>query len=301
MARTLDVSRANVWYALKAVAETGMTLFRVRGRGYRLAEPIDWLRRDEVMRLLGAKSAIFDIEIVDSADSTSDLLLRSPQNDATTGTVIAAEWQRKGRGRLGRPWHSGLGAAITFSLRWRFPQGAGSLAGLSLAVSVAVVRALARAGISDVRVKWPNDILWRHRKIAGILVEVTGDALGPTIAIMGVGINVKLDERVKSEIDQAACDAIEAGCTAGRSELLACTLLELAQILPQFSKRGFAPFAAEWQQHHAYHEKEVTLRMPGGSHISGKIAGIADDGSLVLRTRGGVRRFYGGEISLRPA
>jgi BirA family transcriptional regulator, biotin operon repressor / biotin---[acetyl-CoA-carboxylase] ligase len=299
IARALGVSRANVWYALKNVAETGIALYRVPGRGYRLAERIDWLQPETVMCALGEKSAIFDVHIVDSVDSTNDWLFRALEDGAKSGTVVAAEWQRKGRGRLRRPWHSALGAAITFSLLWKFPRGAASLSGLSLAVGVAVARALKRAGIDDVLLKWPNDVLWREKKLAGILIEVTGDALEPA-AVIGIGINFKLDLKIRAAIEQPVCDATEAGCTVGRSLLFAYTLDELAQALPRFSASGFAPFLGEWERHHAYHRKDVTLRMPDGGRVRGRIAGAAPDGSLLLKTRSGLRRFYGGEISLRP-
>lgn len=299
MARALNTKRANVWHALKNAEQTGVTLFRVRGRGYCLAGPIDWLNRDVVMSALG--DCVFRLRILDSVDSTNEWVMRHAREGAHTGLVAAAEWQREGRGRLGRAWHSALGGAITFSVLWRFPEGAGSLAGLSLAVSVAVARALARAGVRKVSLKWPNDVLWRHRKLAGTLIEISGDALGPTTAVIGIGVNVKLDPRTKAAIDQAACDLAETGCAASRSDVLAHLLAELAQILPAFSACGFAPFAAEWQRLHAYHEKNVTLKMPDGANVAGKIAGTAGDGSLMLKTRSGMRRFYGGEISLRRA
>lgn len=297
IAASLGVSRANVWYALKNVGQAGIALRRVRGRGYRLAEPIDWLDADQVACELRNKSSLFRIEILDTADSTNTRVLH--RVDAAHGLVIAAEWQLAGRGRLGRPWHSALGDGLTFSLLWRFPQGAGSLSGLSLAVSVAVVRALVRANVSGLSLKWPNDILWRHRKLAGILIEIAGDAVGPASAVIGIGINAKLSSSVKVRIDQAAGDLAEAGCTMKRSALLAGVLGELADVLRLFSVDGFGPFAPEWQRLHVYHEKRVTLTMPDGSAIAGKIAGAANDGSLMLETRSGMRRFYGGEISLK--
>lgn len=299
MAQALDISRANVWYALKDAGQTGIALFRVRGRGYRLAEPIDWLDANAVMRNLKDKSSLFRLCILDTVDSTNNWLLRESASGAPGGSVVAAEWQRQGRGRLGRIWYSGLGAALTFSLLWRFPQGAGTLSGLSLASSLAVLRGLARAGATGLSLKWPNDILWRHQKLAGILIEIAGDALGPTAAVIGIGVNVKLSDAIKAEIDQAACDLADAGCTTGRSALLACLLSELADVLQLFSTHGFGPLAAEWQRLHVYHDKNVTLKMPDGVSVAGKIAGAAHDGSLMLKTKSGMRRFYGGEISLR--
>lgn len=300
MARALGVSRANVWYALKNAGQMGITLFRVRGRGYRLAEPIDWLEADVVTHALGSRGTKFQLKILDTVDSTNSWLLREAQVGAPGGLVAAAEWQRQGKGRMGRKWHSNLGGALTFSLLWRFAQGAGALSGLSLAVSLAVARGLAAAGISGLSLKWPNDILWRRRKLAGILIEIAGDAAGPTLAVIGIGVNVRLGKKTLAEIDQAACDLSEAGCALSRSEVLARLLVALADILRVFSANGFAPLTEEWQNLHAYHAKKVTLRMPDGAAIAGTIRGTANDGSLMLETKSGVRRFYGGEISVRP-
>ncbi len=149
MARVLGVSRASVWNALHALDASGIEIFRVRGRGYRLAEPLSLLANDAIESALGAAAPRFSIEVIDRVESTNTLLMQRAAAGARSGTVIAAEWQTDGRGRRGRAWHALPGAALTFSLLWRFEQGAGLLAGLSLAVGVAVTRALAQCGVRD--------------------------------------------------------------------------------------------------------------------------------------------------------
>jgi BirA family biotin operon repressor/biotin-[acetyl-CoA-carboxylase] ligase len=300
MARVLGVTRASVWNAVRALEGAGVELFKVRGRGYRLAEPLSLLDRAEIVRCLGASAARFSLDVMDSAGSTNALLVQAAAGGAASGTVIAAEWQTQGRGRRGRPWHSMPGAALTFSLLWRFQQGAGFLAGLSLAVGVAVARALPRLGVSDAGLKWPNDVLWRGRKLAGILIEVQGDMLGPTAAVIGIGLNCRLPAALRDRIDQPAADlAIASGHTADRNHALAAVLLELERVLIQFARDGFAALRDEWQERHVYQGRSVRLALPDGSAIEGIAQGVAEDGSLLLTTKDGARRFHSGEVSLR--
>ena len=142
MARTLGVSRASFWNALHALDGTGLEIFKVHGRGYRLSQPLVWLERGAIERALGADAGGFSIEVLDLVPSTNTLLMERVAAGAPGGSVLAAEWQTQGRGRRGRVWHATPGAALTFSLLWRFQLGASALSGLSLAVGVAVIRAL---------------------------------------------------------------------------------------------------------------------------------------------------------------
>ena len=126
------------------------------------------------------------------------------------------------------------------------------MAGLSLAVGVAVVRALEAEGLSGVELKWPNDLIHRHLKVGGILVELNGDALGPSTVVVGLGLNVRLPLSVKRDIAQPVSDLTAvAGRGAppiDRNRLLARLAAELAVTLATYGEHGFAPFAAEWQR-----------------------------------------------------
>ena len=300
MARVLGVSRASVWNALHALDASGLEIFRVRGRGYRLAEPLAMLDRGAIEDALKAHAQQFAIEVIDTVESTNTLLMQRAENGAPSATVIAAEWQTQGRGRRGRPWHALPGATLTFSLLWRFQQGAGFLAGLSLAVGVALTRVLAACGVRDVGLKWPNDMLWHGCKLAGILIEMHGDMLGPSSAVIGIGLNCRLPPALRERIDQPVADVVAAGSTvANRNRLLALLLIELESVLTRFAREGFAPFRDEWQRWHVYQGKPVKLALPDGGTVYGTAEGIAENGALLLATRTGQLHVHSGELTLR--
>jgi len=299
---SLGMSRGSVWHAMRELDAAGLEIYRVRGRGYRLPQPLSLLDRVEVERHLGRHAARFTLEIADSVGSTNTLLVRRAEVGAPSATVIAAEWQSGGRGRQGRAWHAGIGGALTFSLLWRFAQGASAVAGLSLAVGVAIARAVEKLGVADAVLKWPNDVLWRGQKLAGILIEMQGDALGPSVAVIGIGVNVRLSDAVRGRIDQDVTD-LESACgrTLDRNAVLALLLVELSSMLDTFTRDGFAPLRGEWQRRHAHQDRRVTLVLPDARRESGMARGVAEDGALLVETRAGMRRYHSGEISLRPA
>ena len=301
LARALRVSRTTVWKALQNLEQWGVILFKVHGRGYRLVTPIDWLDPKQIQHWLGAHADALQVHLMDTVDSTNSLLLEEARVGAPSGLALAAELQTRGRGRRGRVWHTGLGDALTFSLLWRFDGGVSSLHGLSLAVSLALVRALRRLGGTDVMVKWPNDILWRGQKLAGVLIEVQGDANGPTAAVIGVGINVRLDERLRNRIGQPVADLVDAGIGHGRNRVLGEVLCSLADVLALFSAQGFEPFSAEWERCHLLAGQPVALLLPDGAEARGTVTGVDEDGALLLQTSTGLCRFHSGEVTVRAA
>jgi BirA family biotin operon repressor/biotin-[acetyl-CoA-carboxylase] ligase len=309
LAAKVGLTRARVSQVLKDAEGAGLALERVKGRGYRLLEAPDFLDVDAVRARLaelgqnrpGAPSLA--IEIVDQIESTSSELSRRSQRRDIHGMVIAAEWQTAGRGRRGRSWTAVAGGSLTFSLGWQFEQGAGFLAGLSLAVGVAVVRALEAEGFAGIALKWPNDLIHRHHKLGGILIDINGDALGPSTTVIGVGLNVRLPANVRKDIPAPVTDLTTvAGKKAppvNRNHLFARLLDQLAAVLQQYATEGFAPFAAEWQHRHAYQGKMVKLLLPDGATVTGKVAGVDASGALVLADGPRRARFLSGEISLR--
>ena len=311
LAAKVGLTRARVSQVLKEAEGAGLALERVKGCGYRLLEAPDFLdakavaARLETLRAGDDAAPRLAIEVVDQVDSTSTELLRRVQRRDIHGVVLAAEWQTAGRGRRGRSWTAVAGGSLTFSLGWQFEQGAGFLAGLSLAVGVAVARALEAEGFAGIALKWPNDLVHRHLKVGGILIEMNGDALGPSTAVIGVGLNVRLPVEVRKNIEAPVTDlATVAGKKAppiDRNRLLARLLAELAADLDQYAREGFAPFAAEWQHRHAYQGKLVRLLLPDGAVVTGKVAGVDASGALVLADGPRRTRFLSGEISMRRA
>jgi BirA family biotin operon repressor/biotin-[acetyl-CoA-carboxylase] ligase len=311
LAAKVGLTRARVSQVLKDAEAAGLGLERIKGRGYRLLEPPNFLDPAAVR----ARLATFDaergvatpvtVEVVDEIDSTSSELMRRMQRRDIHGVALAAEWQSAGRGRRGRTWSGVFGGSLTFSLGWRFEQGAGFLAGLSLAVGVAVARALEAEGYTGVALKWPNDLIHRHLKFGGILIELNGDALGPSTTVIGIGLNVRLPANARKDIAQPVTDlATIAGRKApaiDRNRLLARLLAELAEVLARYANDGFAPFAAEWQHRHADQGKRVRLLLPDGAAVTGKVAGVDASGALVLADGPRRARFLSGEITLRRA
>jgi BirA family biotin operon repressor/biotin-[acetyl-CoA-carboxylase] ligase len=227
--------------------------------------------------------------------------MRKAALGAPHASCVAAELQTHGRGRRGRAWEGSIGGALTFSLLWRFSQGVSQLSGLSLAVGVALVRALAELGVPGAALKWPNDVLHCYRKMGGILIELQGEALGPALAVIGIGVNLRLSESVRQKIDQAVTDVYGAlGETPSRNTLLARMLVHLNDVLSQFEREGFTALREEWQSVHAYHRRVVSLFLPSGVQEQGEVQGVAEDGALLVHTNAGVKRFASGEISLRP-
>jgi BirA family biotin operon repressor/biotin-[acetyl-CoA-carboxylase] ligase len=301
MARALGVTRSAVWYGIREITGAGFQVEKVHGRGYRLGRAVSLLDAGHIRRDPGVHAAGITLEICDTVDSTNTRLMLRAVQGAPGGLTLAAEAQTAGRGRRGRVWQSGIASTLTFSLLWRFAQGARELAGLSLAVGVALARVLRAAGAPDVQLKWPNDVVLPGGKLAGILIEMQGDVLGPSAAVIGIGINVRSDPRVVAAVDQPVADLeTVTGAAVDRNQLLASLLVELAAVLERFAIGGFAPLREEWQALHAHQDQPVCLTLPDGRQETGYARGVAEDGVLLLETATGVVRHHSGEVSLRP-
>ena len=306
LARQFNVTRASIWKAVQEAQALGIEVFSVRGRGYKLPQSLTLLDEPAVLEAIGEQHALFNVQIPPQLDSTNTYLMQQAAKGAQNATCVVAELQTKGRGRRGRTWQAGLGAGLTFSLLWRFECGAAGLSGLSLAVGVALMRALREFGLAAAQLKWPNDVLVaqdnQYVKLAGILIELQGDMEGPSAAVIGIGINLNLPQQLREHIDQPVTDLHTTLSThIDSSQLLGVTLKHLGAVLSTFEQNGFEPLRDEWTQAHAYHQQEVRLLMADGRELHGKVTGVAADGVLLVQTGQGEQRFSSGEISLRGA
>jgi BirA family biotin operon repressor/biotin-[acetyl-CoA-carboxylase] ligase len=247
---------------------------------------------------LGDAARRFDIDLLASCDSTNSVLLARAEAGAPSGTVIIATEQTAGRGRRGRSWFASPGDSLAFSLLWRFAPGTAP-AGLSLAIGVAVARALKKVGASGTALKWPNDILRDGRKLGGILIELLPGA--PHAAVIGIGINLHLPAGMPAEVRAASAALCAAGETADESALYAALLGELLTTLEQFAASGFAALRPEWLARHAMQDTPVLLTADFGAPRAGICRGVDSDGALLLETDGRIERILSGEVSLRPA
>ncbi len=240
---------------------------------------------------LGPLASRFDVDVVAECDSTNARLLARAGTGAPSGSVIVAERQTAGRGRLGRQWFSVPGDSLTFSLLWRFPVGS-MVSGLSLAVGVAVAETLKAAGVDKVALKWPNDILLDGRKLGGVLVELSSSA-----AVVGIGLNLRLPADLPAELRSVAA-AIDR--PIDRNELLARLLLALRAIFETFAVGGFNAVRARWTALNAYADAPVQVLSDFAPPLTGRCLGVADDGALLLETARRIERIISGDVSLRP-
>ena len=300
LAQAFGLSRASIFNVISQAGAMGLTIHAVRGRGYRLPEPVEWLDADAIMQGLGEVASAYSLQLSDSVESTNTALMAAALAGVADGTVFCSEYQHAGKGRRGRPWHSVPGGSLTFSTLWRFDNGLQSLAGLSLAVGLAIARAVNRHSSHPARLKWPNDVLVDYRKLAGILVEVQGDMNGAAFAVVGIGLNVRLNAAQRDAVDQAVVDLAEMGVKVGRNQLLADCLRELHAVLTLFRRHGFTALRTDWLALDAYAGKPVVLSVPGAHPVHGLASGVDETGAFLLRDAASCLVPYsGGEISLR--
>ena len=303
LAQRLGVSRATISHVLRDSATLGITLYKIPGRGYQLPAPPDWLDASHIRQHLHDTAHDITLDIVDSIDSTNAALLREHASIAHRH-CLAAEFQSAGRGRRGRDWLAAPGGGITCSLGWRFEQGINALTGLSLAIGVAVLRALQQCGYTGLQLKWPNDLLWQQRKLCGILVEVQGESDGTTLAIIGIGINVHLPAMARKHIAQAVTDLQEiSGNTPNRNVLLATLLNTLVETIILFEQQGLATLQHEWNTADAYAGQVIQVTLANGNTLTGVANGINEQGALLLQTaQGKLLSLHSGEITqARPS
>ncbi|MCB2261946.1 MAG: bifunctional biotin--[acetyl-CoA-carboxylase] ligase/biotin operon repressor BirA [Candidatus Thiosymbion ectosymbiont of Robbea hypermnestra] len=305
LARALGISRAAVWKAVHKAGEAlGLEVRSVRGRGYRLAAPLELLDAERILAEIPphGRRRIERLELHGDIDSTNSHLMRAAQQGAPSGTLCLAEYQRAGRGRRGRTWVSPFGANIYLSLLWHYPFGPTAISGLSLAAGAAVAGVLEAEGVPEIGLKWPNDILWRHRKLAGLLLEVAGEAQGPSLVVVGLGLNTRLQAAQAAGIDQpwVDLDSISESGTIGRNRLAARLAERLTDTLERYGTDGLDPFLPEWARFDRYRGEPVEIRLADQS-FTGLHAGVTPEGALCLDRNGKIETFQAGEVSLRPA
>jgi BirA family biotin operon repressor/biotin-[acetyl-CoA-carboxylase] ligase len=295
----LGVSRAAVWKSLQKLELLGVALLSIKGRGYCIEGGLDLLDSKKISSQMKSNLPL-DLHVFAQIDSTNSYLMR--QKDPV-GQVCFAESQTAGRGRRGRVWVSPFAQNLYCSIGWGFEGGVAAIEGLSLAVGVAVARTLAFCGVEGSELKWPNDVLYGDKKLAGILIEVTGDPAGYCQVIIGIGINVAMSVDRAAAIDQpwidlhAICDEKQIP-QVSRNHLASVLINELVRILDDYDRKGFAAYSAEWQALNAHVGQQIELRN-GNAICSGECVGVSDDGALLVKTALGEERFHGGEISLR--
>ena len=301
LAATFELSRSAISNHIKAMCELGIEIFSVKGRGYKLANPIELLSYDQISRYLSAsnKDKTKLIQVENLVTSTNDIV-KAQMQEVESGFCCLAEAQSAGRGRRGRTWVSPYASSLYFSMLWRFSSGYQAMAGLSLMIGVIVNDTLLEMGVGQCQLKWPNDIYFNNQKSAGILIEVEGQVGASASAIIGIGVNIRLPNDVKG-IDQAFTDLHSISEQfIGRNKFAAALIDNLWQALPLFEKEGMKPFISRWQKADLYNNKEIKL-LSGKNVTVGISRGIDETGALLLEIDRKIQAFHGGEISVRPS
>lgn len=301
LGEALGLTRSAIWKLVKKMSDFGLTIEAITNKGYRIPGGVSLLEKNKVLSFVEThhQRSLEALEIFDSISSTNDYLLqiRPPIN-----TACFAETQTAGRGRRGRSWISPFAKNIYLSLLWTFPSDPSVLTGLSLAIAVSLVETLRTFGIvKNLGIKWPNDILSDHQKLAGILVEIAGEAQSNCHAVIGIGVNVDMGSHPKADhIGQTWTDLrtlYEA--PIDRNQIAGLLLNDLIKNVEVYQTLGFSAFIERWQQLDLTENKPVSIITPTHT-ITGIGRGIHKNGQFMIENESGVIQYFSsGEVSLR--
>ncbi len=300
----LGISRSAVAKAVDGLVRAGLDIHRVRGRGYRLVSAVQLLDRAAIIdELAGLPIARQDaIVVLEETDSTSRFLIEHPELLDTLGIVCVAERQTAGRGRRGRHWVATPYRNVMLSMAWRFEAGPSVVAGLSLAAGVAVAEAMRDFAGAQVELKWPNDVIWHGRKLAGLLIDVRGEAAGPCTVILGLGVNLAIDPADAAHIDQPWADlASVTGAALDRNRFVAVLVRALYDMFLRFERVGLSEFSDRWEEFHAYGGQRVTVNTPTGDFSGTALSADESGALLVLDDHGRTHQLLAGDVTLRLA
>ncbi len=294
LGEALGMSRAAINKHIQTLKSWGLDVYTVTGKGYSLPAPIQLLNEADILSHLHQP----DLDVIPVIDSTNQYLL-DRMDQLPSGHACIAEYQQAGRGRRGRKWFSPFGSNLYLSMYWRLEQGPAAAMGLSLVIGIVMAEVIQSLGAPDVRVKWPNDLYLNDRKLAGILVELTGKTGDAAQIVMGAGVNLVMRSEGAAEINQGWINLQEAGVEIDRNELAAKIINSLREALPIFERDGLAPFVERWDALDNFINRPVKLLI-GDREVHGIARGIDKQGGLLLDQDGEVKSWVGGEISLRP-
>ncbi len=295
----LGISRAAVSKHIRGLTDMGLDIYSVTGKGYRLAEPLFLLNRIRINENLVGISLENKVEVHSIIDSTNSYLMRRIPHQIKPNQVCVAEFQSAGRGRRGRQWVSPFGSHIYMSMYCYLEQGMSAAMGLSTVASLAVFDAIKTLYDIDVELKWPNDVYINGVKLAGILIDLEGQALEPCHSVIGIGLNINMPKHMGNEINQPWTDLQSyLKEPIDRNRLVAQIINCLISRLNEHSISGINTMLEDWKKRDVYLNKPVKL-ITGEKETLGICRGINNQGALLLEVEGQIKPIYGGEVSLR--
>jgi len=291
----LGLSRTAIWKRIERLRDLGFAVEGSSRRGYRLAPTQDLLFPEEVKAGLALQWLTGPVYHVISLPSTNDAAKALARRGAAEGTLLLAEGQSAGRGRLGRTWESPLGTGIYLSLLLRPPLPPAELPKITLMAAVAVVTALQTACRVNTGIKWPNDIIHQGKKLGGILTEMETESDAISHVVVGIGLNINTPV-FPEYLRETATSLAGAGVTYPRLPIIRALLAAMDGLYGRFLQQDFAAILSQWRQQAVMLGKSVTIRRGEVVH-TGVALDVAEDGALLLaRPDGGVEKIFSGEI-----
>ena len=301
LAETLNVSRTAIWKHIKALRDSGYDIESVPRNGYRLLHSPDLLSAEEVKNSLSTKILGSDIKYFTTTDSTNNQAKKLAMDGAVDGTIVISEEQNGGRGRLSRSFFCPKYKGIWFSVILRpdfLPQEAPKC---TLLAAVAVTKAIYDVTGVKVGIKWPNDILYNGKKLVGILTEMSAEMERINYIVLGIGIdvNISVEETPEDIRDIMTSLSQITGKKVSRLELLNKLLYHLEQLYIMAQKQSFAPILDEWRKYSITLNQEIKV-ISGNDVTYGEAVDIDDDGALLVKINGQIKRVLAGDVSIRP-
>tara|TARA_R110002072_G_scaffold48681_1_gene133018 strand:+ start:33474 stop:34373 length:900 start_codon:yes stop_codon:yes gene_type:complete len=297
----LDISRTAIWKSIKHLETLGLQIEAVRGRGYCLVSPIELLSEKKIKSELSPTARQFcnELIVLFKTESTSSFLLNRLSSENNHGVVVLAEYQSKGRGRRGNQWVSPLASGVCISVAWHFDVAPNALGLLSLYMGVATARTLSALGVTELGLKWPNDIVIKDKKLGGVLLELRGEASGPVDVIIGIGINYDLPCFALADIDKEVTDICSlTEMHLSRNKIAATLLSNIFEVLEELELGVSTDFLDEWRQYDQSVGRRAKLILPD-QEIEGILQGVDNQGLLLMIVDGQLKSFASGEVSLR--
>lgn len=301
LAQRLRISRAAVWARIEELRKLGYDIEASPHRGYRLLGAPDLLHADDLLAWIGRTEIIGrEIQVFQETTSTNDIVEKMARDGVREGAVVFAESQTKGRGRMGRRWVSPPGQGLWFSVLLRPKLRPVAVTQVTILAATAVSRALGEISGLALEIKWPNDLLVRGRKLAGILTELSAEVDSVKHVTLGIGIDVNLTaDALPAELRRIATSLrIEAGEEFSRAEVAAAVLRALDVDYGKVLRGDFASVADEWESRCATLGENVTIDI-GDRKVRGRAEDLDDDGALLVRTQHGrLERIIGGDVTV---
>ncbi|MFW6367324.1 MAG: biotin--[acetyl-CoA-carboxylase] ligase [bacterium] len=293
----LGISRAAVWKQVQQLRDQGYEIASAPNRGYRLVQGVNQPSALELGPLLNTRCFGQVLKYVAKTGSTNTDAAELARFGSPEGTVVVADAQTAGRGRLQRCWHSPPGENLYFSLLLRPPVLPERTPQLALVTGLALCRSIgALFPELSPRAKWPNDVYLNGRKLAGVLCGMSSEMERVQHLIIGVGINVNVGDFPPEIADTATSLRRETGGEVSRPQLLATVLAELEHGYDEWLENGMAGVVEQWDEVSFLAGREVTVEVMS-EQVRGTVLGISETGALRLRQAdGAVREIIGGDV-----